>query len=141
MHCVAGDFRKQHCQEKGLTAPSSVRAGSAPGPRQLTFSDRVAQAPQPRPQRVVAHHWWDPRVLQGLRWALIVAAGLTSLGSWVKVGSVGRDRFWVTMVGQVLVAVGQVFMLFLPPRLASVWFGPHQVSLACSMGFIGILVS
>ena len=71
---------------------------------------------------------------------MIVAAGLTSLGSWVKVGSVGRDRFWVTMVGQVVVAVGQVFMLFLPPRLASVWFGPDQVSLACSMGFIGILV-
>lgn len=80
-------------------------------------------------------------LLQGLRWALIVAAGLTSLGSWVKVGSVGRDRFWVTMSGQVVVAVGQVFMLFLPPRLASVWFGPDQVSLACSLGFIGILVS
>lgn len=78
--------------------------------------------------------------LQGLRWALIVAAGLTSLGSWIKVGSVGRDRFWVTMFGQVVVAVGQVFMLFLPPRLASVWFGPDQVSLACSLGFIGILV-
>ncbi|XP_034256207.1 uncharacterized MFS-type transporter C09D4.1-like isoform X2 [Thrips palmi] len=76
----------------------------------------------------------------GLRWALIVAAGLTSLGSWVKVGSVGRDRFWVTMTGQVVVAVGQVFMLFLPPRLASVWFGPDQVSLACSLGFIGILI-
>lgn len=76
----------------------------------------------------------------GLRWALIVAAGLTSLGSWIKVGSVGRDRFWVTMLGQVVVAVGQVFMLFLPPRLASVWFGPDQVSLACSLGFIGILI-
>ncbi|KAE8751954.1 hypothetical protein FOCC_FOCC001431, partial [Frankliniella occidentalis] len=77
---------------------------------------------------------------QGLRWTLIVAAGLTSLGSWIKVGSVGRDRFWVTMVGQVVVAIGQVFMLFLPPRLASVWFGPDQVSLACSLGFIGILI-
>jgi FLVCR family feline leukemia virus subgroup C receptor-related protein len=30
-----------------------------------------------------------------------------------------------------------VFILGVPPRLAAVWFGPAQVSTACSMGVFG----
>ena len=35
----------------------------------------------------------------------------------------------------------QVFILSLPARLAAVWFGPDQVSSACSIGVFGNQVS
>ena len=76
-------------------------------------------------------------LLQGLRWALVLAAVGTCAGSWVKVFSVGEDRFWVTFLGQTVVAVSQVFILNVPARLAAVWFGPGQVSSACSIGVFG----
>lgn len=74
---------------------------------------------------------------KGLRWALVLAALGTCAGSWVKVFSVAPDRWWVTFLGQTIVAVSQVFILNVPARLAAVWFGPGQVSSACSIGVFG----
>lgn len=61
----------------------------------------------------------------------------TCAGSWIKVGSVAPDRFWVGFLGQSVVALSQVFVLSVPARLAAVWFGPSQVSSACSIGVFG----
>lgn len=61
----------------------------------------------------------------------------TCAGSWIKVGSVSPDRFWVGFLGQAIVALSQVFVLSVPARLAAVWFGPSQVSSACSIGVFG----
>jgi FLVCR family feline leukemia virus subgroup C receptor-related protein len=49
--------------------------------------------------------------------------------------------FAVAFVGQTLVAVSQVFILSVPARLAAVWFGPKEVSSACSIGVFGNQVS
>ncbi|XP_069694736.1 choline/ethanolamine transporter flvcr2b-like [Periplaneta americana] len=73
----------------------------------------------------------------GLRWAIFLGALGTALGSWIKALSVAPGRFWVTFVGQTFVAMSQVFMLSIPPRLAAVWFGSDQVSTACSIGVFG----
>ncbi|KAG7203314.1 hypothetical protein KM043_010403 [Ampulex compressa] len=73
----------------------------------------------------------------GLRNAAILGAVGTALGSWIKVFSVAPDRFWVTFIGQTLVALSQTFILSVPARLAAVWFGPDQVSSACSIGVFG----
>ncbi|XP_050697471.1 feline leukemia virus subgroup C receptor-related protein 2-like isoform X1 [Eriocheir sinensis] len=74
---------------------------------------------------------------QGLRRAVLIGSFGTMVGSWVKVGSVSPDRFFVTFAGQVITAVSQVFILGVPPRLAAVWFGPTQVSTACAIGVFG----
>ncbi|XP_015514784.1 uncharacterized MFS-type transporter C09D4.1-like [Neodiprion pinetum] len=73
----------------------------------------------------------------GLRWTIIVGCLLTALGSWIKVFSIPRDRFYVTFIGQSLVASTQVIVLNVPGRLAANWFGSSQVSTATSMGLFG----
>lgn len=73
----------------------------------------------------------------GLRYAAIFGSLGTAFGSWIKVFSVATDRFWLTFLGQSLVAVSQTFILSIPARLAAVWFGPDQVSSACSIGVFG----
>ncbi|XP_037510894.1 feline leukemia virus subgroup C receptor-related protein 1 [Rhipicephalus sanguineus] len=74
---------------------------------------------------------------RGLRFVVILGALGTCAGSWIKVLSVERDRFVVCLVGQTVVAVSQIFILSIPPRLAAVWFSAQEVSRACSFGVFG----
>lgn len=73
----------------------------------------------------------------GLRFVVILGALGTCAGSWVKVLSVEQDRFSVVLVGQTIVAVSQIFILSIPPRLAAVWFSAKEVSRACAVGVFG----
>lgn len=73
----------------------------------------------------------------GLRWSVVVGSGLGCLGSWVKVLSVAPDRFYVTFIGQSLVAFAQTFVLILPGRLAAQWFSARELSTATSLGIFG----
>lgn len=72
---------------------------------------------------------------------MILGAVGTAAGAWIKVFSVYPDRFVVTFLGQTIVAFSQIFVLSVPSRLAAVWFGPEQVSSACSIGVFGNQVS
>ncbi|XP_059058357.1 uncharacterized MFS-type transporter C09D4.1 [Achroia grisella] len=73
----------------------------------------------------------------GLRVTTIIGICGTCTGSWLKVFSVPQDMFWLGFTGQTVVAISQVFILNVPPRLAAVWFGADQVSSACSIGVFG----
>ncbi|XP_055603517.1 feline leukemia virus subgroup C receptor-related protein 2 [Uranotaenia lowii] len=73
----------------------------------------------------------------GLRIAAIAGVLGTCLGAWIKCFSVQPDLFWVGFMGQSVVAASQVFILSLPAKVAAVWFGPDQVSSACSIGVFG----
>lgn len=72
---------------------------------------------------------------------MILGAFGTTIGSWVKVFSVASDRFWVTFIGQSVVAISQTCILSVPARLAAVWFGDNEVSRACGIGVFGNQVS
>ncbi|XP_067273993.1 feline leukemia virus subgroup C receptor-related protein 1 [Pseudorasbora parva] len=74
---------------------------------------------------------------KGLRMTALLGAGLNALGAWVKCASVGPNLFWVTMSAQIICSVAQVFILGLPSRIASVWFGPKEVSTACATAVLG----
>lgn len=77
----------------------------------------------------------------GLRTIAITGSALNCLGAWVKLGSLEPHLFPVTVVGQVICSVAQVFILGMPSRIASVWFGANEVSTACSMAVFGNQVS
>lgn len=78
---------------------------------------------------------------RGLRLTALLGSGLNCAGAWLKCASVGPERFAVTVVAQVICSVAQVFILGLPSRLASVWFGPREVSTACATAVLGNQVS
>lgn len=73
----------------------------------------------------------------GLRLTALLGAGLNCAGAWLKCASVSPDRFTVTVTAQVVCSVAQVFILGLPSRIASVWFGPREVSTACATAVLG----
>lgn len=77
----------------------------------------------------------------GLRTIAITGSALNCLGAWVKLGSLEPHLFPVTVLGQVICSVAQVFILGMPSRIASVWFGADEVSTACSVAVFGNQVS
>ncbi|CAN2391541.1 heme export, partial [Pristimantis euphronides] len=74
---------------------------------------------------------------RGLRLTALLGSGLNCLGAWVKCAAARPDLFPVTMLAQVVCSVAQVFILGLPSRVASVWFGPKEVSTACATAVLG----
>ena len=75
--------------------------------------------------------------MQGIRYTVLFGATGTCIGACIKVFSVGQNRFYISLIGQALSALCQTFVLPIPARLAAVWFGPDQVSTACSIGLYG----
>ncbi|XP_066533611.1 feline leukemia virus subgroup C receptor-related protein 1 isoform X1 [Hoplias malabaricus] len=74
---------------------------------------------------------------RGLRVTALLGAGLNAAGAWLKCASVGPQLFWITAAAQLICSVAQVFILGLPSRIASVWFGPREVSTACAAAVLG----
>lgn len=74
---------------------------------------------------------------KGLRVIALVATALNCAGTWIKVLSVKPNLFAVTFFGQFCCSFAQVFILGMPSRIASVWFGSKEVSTACSIGVFG----
>ena len=73
----------------------------------------------------------------GLRTIALTGSALNCLGAWVKLGSLQPHLFPVAVLGQVVCSMAQVFILGMPSRIASVWFGDDEVSTACSIAVLG----
>uniref|UniRef100_A0A0B7A656 Major facilitator superfamily (MFS) profile domain-containing protein n=1 Tax=Arion vulgaris TaxID=1028688 RepID=A0A0B7A656_9EUPU len=73
----------------------------------------------------------------GLRFCCICGSMLNAAGAWLKCASVSPDRFALLMFAQTICAMGQVWVLGIPARLAAIWFGPNEVSTATSLGVFG----
>lgn len=74
---------------------------------------------------------------KGLRFCILIGSFGTCFGSWIKSLSIRPDRFWVTMIGQTVVAFSQLFILNIPPLLAAIWFAENEVSRATAFGVFG----
>lgn len=73
----------------------------------------------------------------GLRGTCLIGCIGTCVGSWIKVFSVQQDRFYVTFVGQALIASCQITVMTGPARLSAYWFGPEQVASAVALSCFG----
>lgn len=74
---------------------------------------------------------------QGMREILIVGSACNAIGAWIKTSSADPSRFFVTFLGQTVSSAAATFILGIPPRLASLWFGQKEVSTACSIAILG----
>nr|XP_057947121.1 heme transporter FLVCR2 isoform X2 [Doryrhamphus excisus] len=74
---------------------------------------------------------------RGLREVIMVGSAVNCIGAWIKSSTAHPDSFAVTFFGQFVCSVATVYTLGIPSRLASLWFGQHEVSTACSIGVLG----
>lgn len=74
---------------------------------------------------------------RGLREIVLIGSAFNSIGAWVKTGGVHQNLYAMAFLGQFLCAVASVFVLGIPSKLASSWFGEREVSTACSIGVLG----
>ncbi|XP_015671434.1 feline leukemia virus subgroup C receptor-related protein 1 [Protobothrops mucrosquamatus] len=73
----------------------------------------------------------------GLRFTALLGSGLNCLGAWIKCASIQPNLYLVTLLAQIVCSIAQVFILGLPSHIASVWFGPKEVSTACAVAVLG----
>lgn len=74
---------------------------------------------------------------RGIKEVVMVGSAFNCIGAWIKTGTAEPDMFTVTFFGQFVCSVATVYILGIPSRLASIWFGPQEVSTACSIGVLG----
>lgn len=72
----------------------------------------------------------------GLRFTIIVGGMLNAIGSCFRAIGANRDGFPLAFLGNTSAALAQCFILFVPPRLASVWFGDFERATASSIGVL-----
>uniref|UniRef100_A0A667XYN5 Choline/ethanolamine transporter FLVCR1 n=1 Tax=Myripristis murdjan TaxID=586833 RepID=A0A667XYN5_9TELE len=74
---------------------------------------------------------------RGIRDVVVVGAAFNCVGAWIKTGTAAPNMFAMTFFGQFVCSVATVYVLGIPSRLASLWFGQQEVSTACSIGVLG----
>lgn len=73
----------------------------------------------------------------GLRKTLLVGSLFDMAGAWIKCLNTDRNSFWFIFTGQSFAATGAVFIVFVFPHFASVWFPPEKIAKAIGLAFIG----
>eukprot|EP00794_Sanderia_malayensis_P009023 gene9023-9987_t len=72
----------------------------------------------------------------GLRFTIIIGAMLNGIGSCLRCIGANRNGFVFALLGNTSAALAQCFILFIPPRLAAVWFGEFERATASSIGVL-----
>lgn len=74
---------------------------------------------------------------RGLRETVLIGSAFNSIGACIRTGSARPELLAVAFIGQFVCAVADVFVLGIPAKLSSVWFGEKEVTTACSIGVLG----
>ncbi|XP_026212393.1 feline leukemia virus subgroup C receptor-related protein 2 isoform X1 [Anabas testudineus] len=74
---------------------------------------------------------------RGMRDVVVVGSALNCIGAWIKTSTANPSMFSMALLGQFVCSVATVYILSIPSKLASLWFGLQEVSTACSIGVLG----
>ncbi len=72
----------------------------------------------------------------GLKFTIIIGSVLNGIGSCLRCAGANRDGFVFVFIGNTFAALAQSFLMFIPPRLAAVWFGEHERATASAIGVL-----
>ena len=61
---------------------------------------------------------------RSIHWTLLGAIILTAIGNWIRY--VAFSNYAIAMLGEAVLAIGNVAALAMPPVLASAWFAPNE---------------
>ncbi|KAF7264815.1 hypothetical protein GWI33_022243, partial [Rhynchophorus ferrugineus] len=73
-----------------------------------------------------------------LKFTMLSAMALTLAGNLLKLLATKPGTFWIILLAQTLIAIGQVYVCGIPSKVATTWFGSEEVSTACAWGVFGI---
>ncbi|XP_066149845.1 heme transporter FLVCR1-like isoform X2 [Euwallacea fornicatus] len=71
-----------------------------------------------------------------LKLTVVSAMALTLAGNLIKLFAAQSDRYWVVLLAQLPIAIGQVQLASIASKLATTWFGPEEVSTACAIAVL-----
>lgn len=74
---------------------------------------------------------------RGMRDVVVVGSAFNCIGAWIKTSTAHPNMFSITLLGQFVCSVATVYILSIPSKLASLWFGLQEVSTACAIGVLG----
>uniref|UniRef100_A0A3Q3KUY0 Major facilitator superfamily (MFS) profile domain-containing protein n=1 Tax=Labrus bergylta TaxID=56723 RepID=A0A3Q3KUY0_9LABR len=74
---------------------------------------------------------------RGMRDVVVVGSAFNCIGAWIKTSTAHPSMFAMTFFGQFVCSVSTVYLLGIPSKLASLWFGQQEVSTACAIGVLG----
>lgn len=69
---------------------------------------------------------------KGISIPLILAAGLLIIGAWIRM--LANQSFYFILAGQILMALGQPFVVTAPPKIAGLWHSDGEQALATTLG-------
>lgn len=73
----------------------------------------------------------------GLRIIALIACLLNTVGAVIKTLACQPHLYQLAFIGQITMAIANVFILGVPSKLAATWFGENEVSTACAIGVFG----
>jgi len=77
---------------------------------------------------------------KGLRFGVVMGGTLNLVGSLLRVGGASPNGFWLTLIGQIVLGSGQVFISEAPPKLSANWFSRDQRSVSTAIGLMSNLL-
>ena len=71
----------------------------------------------------------------GLQLPTVLGSICFIVGAWARLFvSDDADGFYIIIIGQCIMAVGQAFLISAPPKIANIWFGDKERTIATTNG-------
>lgn len=74
----------------------------------------------------------------GLKVSIVCGAVFLLMGSWIRLFIMFSDNFVPYFVGSIIAAIGQPFLMNIPSKIASTWFGDKERAIATAVGSVSV---
>lgn len=74
----------------------------------------------------------------GLKVSIVCGALFLLLGAWIRMFIMFTGTFTPFFVGAIVAAMGQPFLMNIPSKIASTWFGDKERAIATAVGSVAV---